>query len=140
MNLSLCFAGGHSICSIFVCLLKLPAGETAKSQLLHKYEKDNRLKGSDDRGICFSLSSRGELASVPRQRTEDDEYLMLFSPSRLQMFPERGVAVSVSFYILFIYMDYILFQEKLQFHFSFWILEFVFTFYGYIFFLAMAGF
>ena len=31
VNLSLCFAGGHSICSIFVCLLKLPAGETAKS-------------------------------------------------------------------------------------------------------------
>ena len=98
-NLSLCFAVRHSVCSIFMCLLKLPAGETAKSQLLHKYEKDNGLRGSDDRGICFSLSSRGELASVPRQRTEDDEYLMLFSPSRLQMFPERGVAVSVSFYI-----------------------------------------
>ena len=55
---------------------------------------DTGLKGSDDRGICFSLSSRGELASVLRQRTEGDEYFMLFSPDRLQMFPSRGVALS----------------------------------------------
>ena len=39
-------------------------------------------------GICFFVLSGGELASVRRQ-AEGDEYLMLFSRSRLQMFPSR---------------------------------------------------
>ena len=82
---------------------------TAGGCTFAKYHKDNYLKGSKrssqgwkegrvEIGDLFSPLSEKNFplcGADHGRRMEGDEYLMLFSPDRLQMFLKRGVAVSL---------------------------------------------
>ena len=66
---------------------------------------------ADDSGDLFFSPEENLPLPRRRRRTREgfDEYLMLFSPSRLQMFPWRGVAVSTFRFSLFRFLHFFLF-------------------------------